>query len=170
VPEPDNKEKNLAVQFLDFTLRGREFLKLDMAHIKDMKHIGAGAAAEVFKADYKHTDVAVKKLKIQTLIRNGELSLEYQREIEALTHFSHPNLLLFMGATAEKGQPIIVTEFCHGGTLFEVLHEKKKTIPNLTYKQRHKMALDIAKGMHFMHSLNPPLMHRDLKSLNLLCQ
>jgi serine/threonine protein kinase len=30
------------------------------------------------------------------------------------------------------------------------------------------MALDIAKGMHFMHSLNPPLMHRDLKSLNLL--
>ena len=32
------------------------------------------------------------------------------------------------------------------------------------------MAADIAKGMHFMHSLNPPLMHRDLKSLNLLCQ
>jgi serine/threonine protein kinase len=30
------------------------------------------------------------------------------------------------------------------------------------------MAVDIAKGMHFMHSLNPPLMHRDLKSLNLL--
>ena len=30
------------------------------------------------------------------------------------------------------------------------------------------MALDIAKGMHFMHSLKPPLMHRDLKSLNLL--
>jgi serine/threonine-protein kinase CTR1 len=32
------------------------------------------------------------------------------------------------------------------------------------------MALDIAKGMHFMHSMKPPLMHRDLKSLNLLCQ
>ena len=30
------------------------------------------------------------------------------------------------------------------------------------------MALDIAKGMHFMLSLKPPLMHRDLKSLNLL--
>ena len=32
------------------------------------------------------------------------------------------------------------------------------------------MATDIAKGMHFMHSLEPPLMHRDLKSLNLLCK
>lgn len=31
------------------------------------------------------------------------------------------------------------------------------------------MTLDIALGMHFMHSLKPPLMHRDLKSLNLLC-
>jgi mitogen-activated protein kinase kinase kinase 9 len=30
------------------------------------------------------------------------------------------------------------------------------------------MALDIAKGMFFMHSLKPPLLHRDLKSLNLL--
>ena len=61
-----------------------------------------------------------------------------------------------------------MTEFCHGGTLFEVLHEKKKTIKNISFKQRWKMALDIAKGMHFMHSLKPPLMHRDLKSLNLL--
>jgi serine/threonine protein kinase len=30
------------------------------------------------------------------------------------------------------------------------------------------MMLDIAKGMHFMHALEPPLMHRDLKSLNIL--
>lgn len=170
MPDPENKEKNLAVQFLDYIFRGREYLKIEMSEIKDLVKIGAGAAADVFKANYKHTDVAVKKLKVSTLIKNGELSLEYQREIEALTHFSHPNLLLFMGAAAEEGQPIIVTEFCHGGTLFEVLHEKRKSIPNISWRQRHKMALDIAKGMHFMHSSNPPLMHRDLKSLNLLCQ
>ena len=49
------------------------------------------------------TDVAVKKLKIQSLIKDGKLSLEYQREIEALTHISHPNLILFMGAAADQG-------------------------------------------------------------------
>ena len=155
---------------MDYTLRGREFLKIDLNEIKNMKRIGEGAAAMVYKAQYQMTDVAVKKLKVSTLIRDGELSVEYQREIEALTHISHPNLLLFMGATADQGQPVIVTEFCHGGTLFEILHEKKKSVPNITYKQRLKMALDIAKGMHFMHSLKPPLMHRDLKSLNLLLQ
>lgn len=72
-----------------------------------------------------------------------------------------------MGATADQGHPVIITEFCRGGTLFEILHEKKKSV-KLSFKQRHKMMLDIAKGMHFMHGLKSPLMHRDLKSLNLL--
>lgn len=76
----------------------------------------------------------MKKLKLQSVIKDGQLSTEYQREVEALTHISHPNLVLFMGATAEQGQPYIVTEFCHGGTLFEVLHEKKRVIPNLTFR------------------------------------
>lgn len=76
----------------------------------------------------------MKKLKVQSLIVNGKLSVEFQREIEALTHISHPNLVLFMGATADEGHPVIVTEFCHGGTLFEVLHEKKTSIPHITFK------------------------------------
>lgn len=73
-----------------------------------------------------------------------------------------------MGATADQGHPVIVTEFCHGGTLFEVLHEQKKSTPDISFKLRWRWACDIAKGMNFMHSLKPPLMHRDLKSLNLL--
>lgn len=82
---------------------------------------------------------------------------------------SHLNLVMFMGAaTGDRGQPVIVTEFCHGGTLFEVLHEKKRSVPWITFAQRRKMALDIAIGMNFMHNLPTPLMHRDLKSLNIL--
>jgi serine/threonine protein kinase len=107
-------------------------------------------------------------LKVQSLIKDGVLSKEFQREISALIQMTHPNLVMFMGATADQGHPVIVTEFCEGGTLFEVLHEKKKQIPKISFKQRCKMALDIAKGMYFMHSLPTPLMHRDLKSLNIL--
>jgi serine/threonine protein kinase len=33
---------------------------------------------------------------------------------------------------------------------------------------RFKVAVDIAEGMAFLHSLNPPLLHRDLKSPNIL--
>ena len=42
---------------------------------------------------------------------------------------------MFMGAaTGQQGQPVIVTEFCHGGTLFEILHEKKRSVPSITFK------------------------------------
>ena len=63
--------------------------------------IGEGAAAIVYKAQYKYTDVAVKKLKASSLIIGGKLSVEFQREVETLTQISHPNLVLFMGATAD---------------------------------------------------------------------
>eukprot|EP01015_Nassula_variabilis_P013637 TRINITY_DN2122_c0_g1_i5.p1 TRINITY_DN2122_c0_g1~~TRINITY_DN2122_c0_g1_i5.p1 ORF type:complete len:232 (+),score=5.90 TRINITY_DN2122_c0_g1_i5:88-783(+) len=60
----------------------------------------------------------------------------------------------------------VITEFCHGGTLFDLLHRRKEIV--LTWKQRIKFALDIAEGMNYLHEQNPPLIHRDLKSLNLL--
>lgn len=55
-----------------------------------------------------------------------------------------------MGASAEKGHVIIVTEFCHGGTLFTLIHEKLSI--KLSWKQKYTMILDVAKGMHFLHS------------------
>lgn len=61
---------------------------------------------------------------------------------------------------------MILTEFCSGGSLFSLLHEKRSI--TLSLKQKHRMALDIAKGMNYLHTQEPPILHRDLKSLNLL--
>ena len=49
-----------------------------------------------------------------------------------------------------------------------MLHEKLSI--ELSYKQKYKMALDIAKGMNYLHTNEPSIIHRDLKSLNLLLQ
>lgn len=64
VPDVNNKERNLACQFLDHTLAGRDFLKIDLRELMNLVKIGEGAAAVVFQAQYKFTDVAVKKLKV----------------------------------------------------------------------------------------------------------
>lgn len=63
----------------------------------------------------------------------------------------------------DKGHVCIVTEFCEGGNLFSCLHENKQI--ELSWKQRIKMSLDVARAMNFLHSFNPPILHRDLKSL-----
>ena len=88
---------------------------------------------------------------------------EFEREVSTLQILRHPNLVLFMGAIVDKGHVLIVTEYCFGGTLFSLLHEKRSI--ELSWKQRYTMALDIAKGMNFLHTQEPKLLHRDLKSL-----
>jgi len=89
----------------------------------------------------------------------------FRRELALLQELRHPNLVLFMGAaTVGDSPPLIVSEFCAGGTLFQLLHERTQT--RLTWPQKLKTASDTAKGMNFPHRRR--VIHRDLKSLNLL--
>eukprot|EP00008_Paramoeba_atlantica_P009178 CAMPEP_0201482664 /NCGR_PEP_ID=MMETSP0151_2-20130828/6929_1 /ASSEMBLY_ACC=CAM_ASM_000257 /TAXON_ID=200890 /ORGANISM="Paramoeba atlantica, Strain 621/1 / CCAP 1560/9" /LENGTH=181 /DNA_ID=CAMNT_0047865449 /DNA_START=530 /DNA_END=1075 /DNA_ORIENTATION=+ len=50
------------------------------------------------------------------------------------------------------------------GNLSQVL----KAEPNLPWLRKLEMALDASEGMEYLHSQSPPVVHRDLKSLNLL--
>eukprot|EP00826_Nyctotherus_ovalis_P030963 TRINITY_DN2472_c0_g1_i1.p1 TRINITY_DN2472_c0_g1~~TRINITY_DN2472_c0_g1_i1.p1 ORF type:complete len:602 (+),score=139.84 TRINITY_DN2472_c0_g1_i1:88-1893(+) len=142
-----------------------ESLFIDMREVKFEELIGAGASAEVYKGVYRTVEVAIKKLKLGN--KNANLVKEFKREVAVLSKLRHPNLVLFMGAgRLSEGNMCILTEYCKGGNLFKLLHQS--TDIQLSWKQRCKIALDIAKGMSFLHSCKPPFIHRDLKSLNLL--
>lgn len=132
---------------------------IDSAEVKKDKEIGQGSSCSVYRGTYRHTPVAVKVLKT-----NSKSSVkEFEREVEAMLHLKHPNLILFMGATMGN-EMSIVTEFCFGDTVFNLLHEK--TAVRISHAQQMKIALDTAKGMAYLHASG--LIHRDLKSLNLL--
>merc|ERR1712238_371934 len=60
----------------------------------------------------------------------------------------------------------IITEFCEGGTLFELLHEQEDI--SLTWSAKLKICTDVAAAVDYLHKFPPPIVHRDLKSLNLL--
>jgi serine/threonine protein kinase len=81
-----------------------------------------------------------------------------------LLELRHPNLVLFMGAATLSHPTIIVSELCEGGPLFQLLHSQPDI--KLSWPQRLKGAMDTAKGMTFLHRRR--VVHRDLKSLNLL--
>lgn len=59
----------------------------------------------------------------------------------------------------------IVTEFMSSGDLYGTIHNKEVTFD---WPLRLKIAMDIASGMSFLHSAKPPIIHRDLKSPNVL--
>lgn len=75
----------------------------------------------------------------------------------------HPRL-----PCALSGSPCLQTRpLARQGTAFDLLHNSGWT---LSYPQKLKCATDIASAMQYLHSVDPPVIHRDLKSLNSLLQ
>lgn len=136
---------------------------ITQGQVKTESVLGSGASCTVYRGLYKKTPVAIKIMKGQM----GEnLEQEFQRELSAMLMLRHPNLVLFMGASASP-QMMIVSELCEGESLYKLLHERKNEVA-LSWEQRLKMLKDIARGMLYLHGVEPPILHRDLKSLNLL--
>ena len=74
----------------------------------------------------------------------------------------HPNVLKLLAWNMD-GQAFMITELMPLGNLGDIL-----TDPKVDYKMSLKMARDAAAGMQYLHAQKPTIVHRDLKSLNLL--
>lgn len=127
------------------------------------ERIGLGSYGEVYHADWKGIEVAVKKFLDQDF--SGAALAEFKREVRIMRGLRHPNVVLFMGAVTRPPNLSIITEYLPRGSLYRLIHRPHSQIDE---KRRIKMALDVAKGMHCLHASRPTIVHRDLKSPNLL--
>ncbi|KAI5068274.1 hypothetical protein GOP47_0016619 [Adiantum capillus-veneris] len=129
------------------------------------ERIGAGSFGTVHRADWHGSDVAVKILMEQDF--QDESLQEFVREVVLMKRMRHPNVVLFMGAVTKRPNFSIVTEYLPRGSLFRLIH-RAGAREMLDERRRIRMALDVARGMNYLHRLSPPIVHRDLKSPNLL--
>jgi alpha-tubulin suppressor-like RCC1 family protein len=129
------------------------------------EEIGKGTFGEVKKGKWRKEIVAIKFLKDDMLNTEDNVAT-FVEECNILKNLRHPHILLFMGACTVAPNFFIVTEFCDNGNLFELLHQNKNT--PLSLEERKRISLEIAIGMNFLHSFKPPILHRDLKSMNIL--
>ncbi|GMI84764.1 SUGAR-INSENSITIVE 1, CONSTITUTIVE TRIPLE RESPONSE 1 [Hibiscus trionum] len=129
------------------------------------ERIGSGSFGTVHRAEWNGSDVAVKILMEQDL--HGERYKEFLSEVAIMKRLRHPNIVLFMGAVTQPPNLSIVTEYLSRGSLYRLLR-KPGARDVLDERRRLSMAYDVAKGMNYLHRRNPPIVHRDLKSPNLL--
>lgn len=89
--------------------------------------------------------------------------LELSSEIEILKKVRHPNIIAFHDCWYVNGESIFITELMTSGTLREFIH--KLQIPNPKIVKR--WSRQILKGLAYLHSHDPPIIHRDIKCDNI---
>lgn len=91
---------------------------------------------------------------------------DFSEEYPKLRIFSHPNLLPVLGCCNEPPSLVLVSEYQQLGSLYNLLHTNKaRSVDN---HQALKFALDIARGMAYLHSLNPLIPRLYLNSFHVL--
>ena len=140
-----------------------ELLEIDPEDFHDKQKIGRGSFGEVFRCQWRATTVAVKVLSDQSM--SDAALKEFRTEVTMMSKMRHPNVVLLMGICSEAPHLAIVTEYLARGSMYRLLHH---TETPLDMRRRVKMGIDMAKGMAYLHSATPPIVHRDLKSPNLL--
>ncbi|XP_022736848.1 serine/threonine-protein kinase HT1-like [Durio zibethinus] len=145
---------------------GEEEWSADMSQLFIGNKFASGRHSRIYRGIYKQRDVAIKLISQPEEDENLANYLEKQfiSEVALLFHLRHPNIITFVAACKKPPVFCIITEYLAGGSLKKYLHQQEPySVPlNLVLK----LALDIARGMQYLHSQG--ILHRDLKSENLL--
>lgn len=167
--EPAGEEvKQVVEHVLDVPeMKALELFRIPFADLKFLQAIGRGAMGDVIKAKYLGTIVVCKRIRREHITQSALES--FREEVVLMSCLRHPNIVQFIGASWDNPSNLcIVMEYLENGDMHSVLHStigKKFTWADPLLK----MAIDVVQGMLYLHSQEPPIVHRDLKSVNVLC-
>lgn len=158
----DNEPVRLDALVPDFAMTDFEGSVIDYAELDIDKKLGKGSFGVIYRGTWRGEVVAVKRLKVDEDMAIAAFA-EFRREVWLMSGLQHPCIVNLKGYSTN---PLaMVMECVSGGDLYEFIHNEEI---EFTWHLRLKIAIDMAHGMAFLHSINPPLLHRDLKSPNVL--
>ncbi|TMW61822.1 hypothetical protein Poli38472_010885 [Pythium oligandrum] len=141
--------------------------RLDASMVQVERLLGTGMYGEVFLATYQQQRVVVKRLKDRNSSR--QQIQQFVNEIKMMANFRFPKIVRFIGVVWTKESDVaVVTEYMAGGDLRAYLDSTKRRARDGWTMEKYRIALDIAEALVYLHSLDPPMIHRDLKSCNVL--
>lgn len=124
--------------------------------------LGDGGYGIVYRGRWKEQDVAVKKLKVQTISQAALKELRKEAEIMFQMGLESPYIVPVKKICLEVPHYSLVMELMPKGSLWQLL----KPGQDLPWPVRYQIALDVSYGLRDLHARS--ILHRDLKSLNIL--
>ncbi|KAI5619026.1 serine/threonine-protein kinase TNNI3K, partial [Silurus asotus] len=159
------KEKNKKADVLLLRASLPSHFHLQLSELEFHEIIGSGSFGKVYRGKCRNKIVAIKRYRANTYCSKSDTDM-FCREVSILCHLNHPCVIPFVGACLDDpSQFAIVTQYVSGGSLFSLLHEQKRLID---LQSKLIIAIDVARGMEYLHNLTQPIIHRDLNSHNIL--
>lgn len=134
------------------------------------RELGSGAYGSVIEVEVAGTLCAGKRIH-EGLISLGSpsevrrLTRKFVEECQLTSSLRHPHIVQFLGIffTQSCPVPILLMEKLHTslGRLLE-------NTPNIPLAMKRSFLHDVARGLHFLHSHDPPIIHRDITAANIL--
>ncbi|KAH7681274.1 Non-specific serine/threonine protein kinase protein [Dioscorea alata] len=151
-----------------------EELEKATGKFKEESIVGKGSFSCVFKGVLKDGTVVAVKRAIMAASPSPEQpkrnSKEFKTELDLLSRLNHAHLLNLLGYCEEEGERLLVYEFMAHGSLYQHLHGKDPLLKKkLDWVRRVTIAVQAARGIEYLHGYAcPPVIHRDIKSSNIL--
>lgn len=155
----------------DIALSNLQVPKCKFEEFQQMTKIGEGGYAQVYSAVWRGKQVAIKQMNLERMddfsfepVSVIQIFSEFRKEVWMMSCIRHPKLVVLHAISMNPF--CMVMEFMDKGSLYEFV----RTPECQDWDCRINLAVDIAEGMAYLHSLEPPMIHRDLKSPNVLLQ
>ncbi|GAB2278076.1 hypothetical protein Dimus_012773 [Dionaea muscipula] len=147
------------------SLKSDAFLKktMKLSH-KDI--IGYGGYGTVYKLRVNESvSFAIKRLNRGSADRDRG----FERELEAMGDIKHRNIVTLHGYYTCPSYNLLIYELMANGSLDALLHGRSKNKKQLDWPLRYKIAVGAARGLSYLHhDCIPHIIHRDIKSSNIL--
>lgn len=126
------------------------------------KLLGQGAFSEVWKVKDTQTGVALA-LKIYNPIQgiDGDGNEMLTHEFALMVNANHKNLLRPLFFATCENRPYLILPFCERGNIGNM-------VGKFTEEEAWKLLRDAASGLAYLHAMNPPILHQDIKPANIL--
>ncbi|KAJ4771491.1 Leucine-rich repeat protein kinase family protein [Rhynchospora pubera] len=159
----DSTLSEKGVKELNIDKRKFSFAELKVVTNNFRDQIGIGGFGKVFKGSLEDGNEVAVKVRSELSPQGIE---QFLNEVKKLSRVHHKNLVSLIGYCIDGDHIALVYEHMEKGNLQQWI---RGTADSLSWKQRLQIAYDSAQGCQYLHKMcKPPLIHRDIKSNNIL--